>query len=97
GVSMTGEPDNADQHFPDEATPEEVPEQAIPAPAFGLQDSTWSQGQWQGLLRTLVESGVVSWQEITALVLGHLNPSQVGTSLASSDGFKNRYGKGNTM
>jgi hypothetical protein len=26
-----------------------------------------------------------------------LNPSQVGTSLASSEGFKRRYGKGNTM
>jgi hypothetical protein len=26
-----------------------------------------------------------------------INPSQVGTSLASSKGFKRKYGKGNTM
>jgi len=92
---MSGEPDEADQHFPDEATPREVPDQAIPE--FGLHDRTWSEDQWLGLLQTLVESGVGSWKDITALVLGHLNPSQVGTSLASSEGFKRRYGKGNTM
>jgi hypothetical protein len=49
------------------------------------------------LLKNLIDSGVGSWKDVTALVLGHLNPSQVGTSLASSDGFKQRYGKGNTM
>ena len=94
---MTGEPDEADQHFPDEATPREVPEQAIPTSEFGLHDLTWSEDQWLELLQTIVESGVGSWKDITALVLGHLNPSQVGTSLASSEGFKRRYGKGNTM
>src|SRR5947209_6778591 len=93
---MTGDPDEADQHFPDEATPREVPEQAIPT-EYGLDDRTWSEEQWQGLLETLIESGVASWKDVTALVLGHLNPSQVGTSLASSVGFKRRYGKGNTM
>jgi hypothetical protein len=92
---MSSGPDKADPHFPHEATPGEVPEQANPE--FGLQDSTWSEDQWQDLLHTLVESGVANWKNITALVLGHLNPSQVGTSLASSEGFKRRYGKGNTM
>jgi CheY-like chemotaxis protein len=53
--------------------------------------------KWLRLLRTLIESGIGSWKDVTALVLGHLNPSQVGTSLASSEGFKRRYGKGNTM
>jgi hypothetical protein len=89
---MTSAPD---QHFPDEATPQEVPEQAIPE--FGFHDRTWSEDQWLGLLQTLVESGTASWKDIAALVLGHLNPSQVGTSLASSKGFKKKYGKGNTM
>jgi len=42
---MTGEPDEADQHFPDEATPREVPEQAIPSPEFGLHDRTWPEDQ----------------------------------------------------
>lgn len=91
------DPQEADQHFPDEATPGEAPKPAIPTPEFGLHDRTWSEEQWLALLKTLVESGVGSWKEITALVLGHLNPSQVGTSLASSKGFKRKYGKGNTM
>jgi hypothetical protein len=86
-------------HLPGEATPQEVevPEEAPTPTAFGLHDSTWTSEQWLDLLRTLVESDIVTWKEVTALVLGHLNPSQVGTSLASSEGFKRRYGKGNTM
>jgi hypothetical protein len=94
---MNVDPEEVEQHFPDEATPAEAPEPAIPVPQFGLHDSTWSEEQWLSLLETLVQSGVGTWKDITALVLGHLNPSQVGTSLASSDGFKRRYGKGNTM
>lgn len=74
----------------------------IPAPqtsesTFGLQDSRWSPDDWAELLRSLVGTGMCTWREVAGLVLGHLNPSQVGTSLASSEGFKRRYGKGNTM
>jgi hypothetical protein len=94
---MTNDPDGMDEHFSDEATPDEVHVQAIPSPDVGLHDSTWSEEQWLSLLENLVNAGVGSWKEITALVLGHLNPSQVGTSLASSEGFKRKYGKGNTM
>ena len=92
---MSGESSDADQHFLDEATPREVPERAIPE--FGLHDRTWSEDQWLSLLQTLVDSGIGGWKDITALVLGHLNPLQVGTSLASSKGFKKRYDKGKTM
>jgi hypothetical protein len=42
---MNSKPDEADQHFPDEATPREVPETAIPASQFVLHDSTWSEEQ----------------------------------------------------
>lgn len=85
--------------MPDEATPQEVevPAAAPATPTFGLHDSTWTEEHWFDLLRTLVESRIVSWKDVTTLVLGQLNPSQVGTSLASSEGFKRRYGKGNTM
>jgi hypothetical protein len=62
-----------------------------------FQDSTWTEEQWLEILQKLVTSKMVTWREISALTLGHLNPSQVGTSLASSEGFKLRYGKGNTM
>jgi HNH endonuclease len=93
--------DNKPEESPtsDQATPQEVEVPAVaPAPPqFGLHDSSWSNDQWYDLLQSLVDAGVVSWKDVCALVLGHLNPSQVGTSLASSEGFKRKYGKGNTM
>jgi hypothetical protein len=64
---------------------------------FGLHDRDWTEDEWHQLIQRLVETGLISWEEVTSLVLGQLNPSQVGTSLASSEGFKRRYGKGNTM
>ena len=94
---MSDKPDELLGHLSGEATPQDVPASDIPEPKFGLHDSGWSEEEWRRLLQTLIESGIGSWKDITALVLGHLNPSQVGTSLASSEGFKRRYGKGNTM
>ncbi len=94
---MAGSVGESEDHLPGEATPAEVPVGNIPAPQFGLHDSGWSDAEWLQLLQTLVDSGIFGWKDVTALVLGHLNPSQVGTSLASSAGFKRRYGKGNTM
>ena len=64
---------------------------------FGLYDRSWSDEQWHELVISLVERDIASWRELASLILGHLNPSQVGTSLASSKGFKKRYGKGSTM
>ena len=86
-------------HLPGEATPQDVAPATVPsAPtAFGLHDRAWSDAEWFQLLQKLIDSGIGSWKDVTALVLGHLNPSQVGTSLASSEGFKRKYGKGNTM
>jgi hypothetical protein len=93
---MINEPINT-SNIPGEATPNEVPEANIPPPTFGLHDSGWSEDEWYQLLQTLIKAGIGSWKDVAALVLGHLNPSQVGTSLASSEGFKRKYGKGNTM
>lgn len=39
----------------------------------------------------IVANRLASWKEVTALVLGHLNPSQVGTSIASKSSFKRRF------
>lgn len=64
---------------------------------FGLHDRQWTDNEWKNMVYSLVETKLVSWTEIASLVLGHLNPPQVGTALASSEGFKKRYGKGNTM
>ena len=82
---------------PDEATPQDVTVDIAPYAGFGLHDSAWSEHQWRELIASFVDNGMVTWRELAALILGHLNPSQTGTSLASSDGFKRRYGKGNTM
>jgi len=60
-------------------------------------DDTWKEPDWRRLLDRLVNDGIVSWKDISTLTLGHMNPSQVGTSLASSDGFKRNYGKGQVM
>ena len=54
-------------------------------------DSKWSDEQWARLLSTIVASGLASWTQITSLVLGHLNPSQVGTSIASKRSFQRHY------
>lgn len=86
-------------HLPGEATPQEVAvseSSSAPSP-FGLHDAKWTDEEWLALLNLLVGDGFVSWKEVTALVLGQLNPPQSGTSLASSEGFRKRYGKGNTM
>lgn len=64
---------------------------------FQYEDEHWAEEKWKSLLEHLISSELLTWKEIAALTLGHLNPSQVGTSLASSEGFKLRYGKGNTM
>lgn len=51
----------------------------------------WSEAQWRSLLEKLMKDGLVSWKDVTALVLGELNPSQVGTSLASNANIKAQY------
>lgn len=62
-----------------------------------FNDEEWKADEWRALLEKLIAEGMLSWKEITTLTLGHMNPPQVGTSLASSDGFKRRYEKGKVM
>lgn len=47
-------------------------------------DKDWSQEDWRNLLDKLIKDKLVTWKEVTATVLGQMNPSQVGTSLASN-------------
>lgn len=63
---------------------------------FG-EDSDWTQEDWKALLEKLTGDGLVSYREIAALVLGHLNPSQVGTSIASKKTFQANYPPKKTM
>lgn len=55
------------------------------------EDREWTEGQWRGLLEELIRGGFLTWQQATSLVLGHLNPSQVGTSIASKETFQRHY------
>lgn len=68
-----------------------------PFRSFPLEDSKWSDKQWQVLLTWLVDNEFCSWREVTSLVLGHLNPSQVGTSIASKKTFQSHYPPRQTM
>ncbi len=45
----------------------------------------------------LVADRMVFWKDIASLLLGHLNPLQVGTSLASNKAMQEAYGKGTTL
>ncbi len=62
-----------------------------------FEDRAWTEVEWENFLKALIQNELFSWKDITTLVLGQLNPPQVGTSLASSEGFKRTYGKGRVM
>jgi hypothetical protein len=59
-------------------------------------DSTWTEDDWKNLLENLIANGIVNYQQVTALMLGHINPSQVGTSIASKKTFQQNYPKRKT-
>jgi hypothetical protein len=64
---------------------------------FPSDDRDWSESDWAKLLEILISEKLVTMQEITSLVLGHLNPSQVGTSIASKKTFQSNYPPKKTM
>lgn len=61
---------------------------------FPSSDREWTEKDWKSLVRYLIENGMVSYKELASLVLGNLNPSQVGTSVASNKSFQSHYPKG---
>jgi transcriptional regulator with XRE-family HTH domain len=54
-------------------------------------DAEWSHTDWRSLIDWFVGSGILNYKEIGSLMLGHLNPSQVGTSIASKKTFQSRF------
>lgn len=82
----------------DELKPQITPQQLedeleAPAPEkFDVQvGRTWTQEKWRNFVEKLVGEQLVSWDEVAAVVLGELNPPQVGTSLASNKNIQKRY------
>lgn len=59
--------------------------------AFPSKDSDWSEEHWRGLINWFIDSGLLSARELAALMLGHINPSQVGTSIASKKTFQAHF------
>lgn len=54
-------------------------------------DQEWAEFDWKGMIEWLVENKLLTYKEIAALTLGHMNPSQVGTSIASKKSFQARF------
>jgi len=59
--------------------------------SFPINDSEWTQDDWKALITFLVDKKLVNYKDIASLLLGHLNPSQVGTSIASKKTFQNHF------
>lgn len=65
----------------------------VKADATPRSDRDWKENDWKNMLDGLVTTGIVSHKEIASLVLGHLNPSQVGTSIATKKTFQAHFPK----
>ncbi len=64
---------------------------------FPENDYDWSDDHWNRLINWFLDIGLVTSKEIASLMLGHLNPSQVGTSIASKKTFQANYPYRKTM
>lgn len=64
---------------------------------YDKPDDSWVSQKWEQLVRDLVVTGIVTWEEVAICVLGELNPPQVGTSTASNCNIKARYPKRECM
>jgi hypothetical protein len=68
-----------------------------PFAGFPDKDSDWTGEHWRKLIDWFINSGLLSARELAALMLGHLNPSQVGTSIASKETFQAQFPPRQTM
>lgn len=59
--------------------------------SFPSNDSDWSEDNWKSLLEHLIDNNIVSYKEVTSAILGSINPSQVGTSIASKKTFQSHF------
>lgn len=60
---------------------------------FPDSDHLWTEDNWRTMLEHLIEEKLVTYKEISSLLLGSLNPPQVGTSVASKKTFQAHYPK----
>ena len=62
-----------------------------PFAGFPEKDSEWTETHWHALINWFIDSGMLTSKELASLMLGHLNPSQVGTSIASKPTFQKHF------
>lgn len=58
---------------------------------FPTNDTAWSEDDWKDFIEILIKEKLFNYKELASLVLGHLNPSQVGTSIASNKSFQKNF------
>jgi len=63
----------------------------IPFADFPAKDSDWTETHWRQMINWFIDSGVLTARELASLMIGHLNPSQVGTSIASKPTFQAHF------
>lgn len=68
-----------------------MPKKPNPFASLPADDSKWTQENWKAVIDHLVQSRLLAYKEIAALTLGHLNPSQVGTSIATKKSFQKHF------
>lgn len=68
-----------------------------PFMGFPPSDADWTEDNWRSLITWFIDSGMLTARELAALMLGHLNPSQVGTSIASKKTFQAHFPPKKTM
>ena len=57
-----------------------------PFSTFPVKDKDWKEKHWAKLIQWFIDIEMLTYRELASLMLGHLNPSQVGTSLIEKDG-----------
>lgn len=60
-------------------------------PEYPTEGADWTEAHWHNLLEGLIAEKIVTWREVTATILGSINPSQVGTSIASKKSFQSHF------
>ena len=68
-----------------------MPTEDNPFAEFPEKDVDWTEENWRQLIDWFIASGLLTARELAALMLGHLNPSQVGTSIASKKTFQAHF------
>jgi len=64
---------------------------------FPENDREWKEDDWRSLVDWFIGNKIVTMKEVASLLLGQLNPSQVGTSIASNKSFQKHFPKGKIM